>query len=247
MPAVSYSEFEHILSKARGASSTSLQAAAFKSLQDFAHSGNRPQQAKASKHLPEFYQICKEHQGDIHDLILDLCEDNHADVRMAGYRALLDLSEREPSLRRKNIDVFCQLLQNGTCIGSHWQNIYLTPICIADDESELRLIRASLSQLIRMDPATAYSIINESMVSKSENGETRCYLMAAMISFLSGGGISFPTIPTDVELFRQQDMLGGKGAILEVSWVQKNTSADEVLLSGIAQVCGSFIDSMLKH
>lgn len=127
-------------------------------------------------------------------------------------------------------------------------NIYLTPISIADDERELRVIRASLSQLIRMDPATVYPIINESMVSKSEDGETRCYLMAAMVSFLSGGGISFPAISTDdVELFRQQDMSGGKGAILEVSWVRKNTSADEVLLSGIARVRGSLVDSMLKH
>lgn len=119
MPAVSYSEFELILNKARGASSTSQQAAAFKSLQDFAHSGRRAQQVKASRYLPEFYQICKEHQGDIHNLILDLCEDNQEDVRMAGYYALLDLSEREPSLRRKNTDVFCQLLQNGTHLGLH--------------------------------------------------------------------------------------------------------------------------------
>jgi hypothetical protein len=126
-------------------------------------------------------------------------------------------------------------------------NIYLTPICIVDDERELRVIRASLSQLIRMDPVTAYPIINESMVSKSGDEETRCYLMTAMVSFLSGGGIGFPASSTnDVELFRQQDMSGGKGAILEVSWVQQNASADAVLLGGIAKVRGSFIDSMLK-
>lgn len=113
MPAVSYSEFDSILNRARGASSSSQQDAAFKSLQDFARSGSRPQQVKASKHLPEFYHICKDHRREIHDLILDLCEDENQDVRLVGYSALLDLSEREPSLRRKNADVLCQLLQIG--------------------------------------------------------------------------------------------------------------------------------------
>jgi hypothetical protein len=113
MPAVSYSELETTLRRAQGRSSPEQRLAAINALLEFARSGSRPQQLKAAKHFPELYQICTEHQDTIHEAILDLCEDSKEEVRIAGYNTIVGLSRIEPSIRRKNADVLCQLLQCG--------------------------------------------------------------------------------------------------------------------------------------
>lgn len=75
------------------------------------------------------------------------------------------------------------------------------------------------------------------MVSKGESGEERCFLMAAMVSFLSVGSVvTAASSNADIGTFQSNDSLGGKGAILEVSWAQQNEDADKSLLDGIARV-----------
>lgn len=128
MPAVSFSELDATVNRARGNSSLEQQEAAYMALRQFTNSGKRPQQLKASKLLPEFHGICVRYQGEIHDAILDLCEDPDDNVRLAGYNALMDLSEQVPSVRRKNTDVFCQLLQNGGALLLMSASFVLTPI-----------------------------------------------------------------------------------------------------------------------
>jgi hypothetical protein len=62
-------------------------------------------------------------------------------------------------------------------------------------------------------------------------------LMGVILAFLDGGGIghswnnSAYAISSNeaMEAFRQRDVEGGKGALLEVSWLQKNATADTVL------------------
>jgi len=113
MPAVSFSQLESIVRRARETQSQENKDAAVNALLSFALAVNPKQRIKASTLLPEFHEISAHRQSHIHEAIFDLCEDPLEHVRIAGYHAIVDLSRRASSVRRKNADVLCQLLQSG--------------------------------------------------------------------------------------------------------------------------------------
>lgn len=113
MPAVSFSQLDSIVNKTRENPSVDNQAAAVQALLSFVRADNPKQRIKASTLLPEFYDICSQQRVIIHEAVFDLCEDPQEHVRIAGYHAIVDLSKRASSVRRKNADVLCQLLQSG--------------------------------------------------------------------------------------------------------------------------------------
>jgi hypothetical protein len=113
MPAVSFSQLDFIVNKARETQSYENKDAAVDALLSFARADNPKQRIKASTILPEFHEICAHRKSLIHEAIFDLCEDPLEHVRIAGYHAIVDLSKRASSVRRKNADVLCQLLQSG--------------------------------------------------------------------------------------------------------------------------------------
>jgi hypothetical protein len=113
MPAVSFSQLDFIVKTARETQSPENNDAAVDALLAFAIADNPKQRIKASTLLPEFHEICAHHKSRIHEAIFDLCEDPLEHVRIAGYHAIVDLSKRASSVRRKNADVLCQLLQSG--------------------------------------------------------------------------------------------------------------------------------------
>jgi hypothetical protein len=77
----------------------------------------------------------------------------------------------------------------------------------------------------------------EYLVTGNGAKHARGPLMGVILSFLDGGGIgqswndSTYAISSNeaMEAFRQRDVEGGKGALLEVSWLQKNATADTIL------------------
>jgi hypothetical protein len=107
----------------------------------------------------------------------------------------------------------------------------------SEGASELAVVRGCLSQHVRTAPEITYSIMAEYLVTSNGTNHARGPLMGVILSFLDGGGIgqswndSAYAISSNeaMDAFRQRDVEGGKGALLEVSWLQKNTSADTIL------------------
>lgn len=114
-------------------------------------------------------------------------------------------------------------------------------------------MRTYLSQHIRLDPLVAYPVIVESMVSERNGKQVRCDLMATIVMFLSGGGLgakinSVSNPRNNINLFRQLDAFGGKGAVLEVSWIHQSASSDVILCNGIRKVgLGYLKNQVLRH
>lgn len=106
-------------------------------------------------------------------------------------------------------------------------------------------MRSCLSQHIRTAPEITYSIAAEYLVSKDVNKGPRGPLMGVILQFLDGGGLGTSwidaahTVTSNVAMdaFRQRDMEGGKGALLEVSWLQRNSAADTILRNTLLPVC----------
>ncbi|PVF93915.1 hypothetical protein CPB86DRAFT_73249 [Serendipita vermifera] len=223
MPAVSYSELETTLRRAQAPSSSEQRRAAIDALLAFARSDSRPQQLKAAKHFPELYQTCTEYQDTIHEAILDLCEDSKEEVRIAGYNTIVELSKVGASIHRKNADVLCQLLQ-------------------CDGEKELQNVRVCLSEHIRIAPEATYSIMMEYLLTNSDGVVRRGPLTEKIFAYLLGGGTYILETDHVIEgrynsaIYRRLDAEGGKGAILEVSWMQNNKRADSILTAGIHRV-----------
>ncbi|KIM34092.1 hypothetical protein M408DRAFT_19050 [Serendipita vermifera MAFF 305830] len=218
MPAVSFSQLDSLVERARKTPTSETRDAAVQALLSFVRADNPKQRIKASTLLPEFHEISVQHRGTIHEAIFDLCEDPLEHVRIAGYHAIVDLSKRASAVRRKNADVLCQLLQS-------------------EGASELAVVRSCLSQHLRTTPDVTYSIFAEYLVTNDGNGPKRGPLMNVVLQFLDGGGLGSSwtdaahNVSSNVAMdsFRQRDVEGGKGALLEVSWLQRNTLADAIL------------------
>ena len=74
----------------------------------------------------------------IRDIVFDLCEDYERDSRKEAYRALLDLSSKDPSLALNNCSVLVQLLQN------------------SDDDDELELVREMLAKHVELSMSSDF-------------------------------------------------------------------------------------------
>ena len=108
--------------------------------------------------------------------------------------------------------------------------------------SELAVVRGCLSQHVRIAPATTYNIIAEYLVTSNGTTYARGPLMGVILSFLDGGGLGHSWIDSAISsneaiaAFAQRDIEGGKGALLEVSWLQKDTAADAILRKSLLAV-----------
>lgn len=116
-----------------------------------------------------------------------------------------------------------------------------------DAPQELEVVRACLSEHIRIAPETTLTVISEYLVTTVAGKPCRGSLMNVLISFLAGGGYSEEILPTNtsshenqlVLRLRQRDCEGGLGPILEISWVKRSPSAESILREGLIRVSGS--------
>lgn len=119
-----------------------------------------------------------------------------------------------------------------------------------ETESELLVIRARLADHIRLAPETTLKILMEYTVSSENQTDSRGDLMDLTIPFLLNDRYEEKPVPLNKQKaereassegqalpkLRQMDQEGGKGAILEVVWLQRNAAAEAILLDGCFRV-----------
>jgi hypothetical protein len=120
-----------------------------------------------------------------------------------------------------------------------------------EGDKELQNVRACLSEHVRIAPEVTYSTMMEYLGTDNDGNIRKGPLTEKILAYISGGGIY--TLETNgvavgqdsPSLYRRLDTEGGKGAILEVSWLQNNLNADSILTEGFHRV--SHISTPNKH
>ncbi|SPO26467.1 uncharacterized protein UTRI_04056 [Ustilago trichophora] len=106
-------------------------------------------------------------RNGVRNIVFDLCEDIDRGVRMQGYRAVLELSLKDPCLARNNCSVLVQLLQNDS------------------DEQELELVREMLAEhvgLAMSDDHPGMSLTDCLQIVLNDFGHLRDHVFAFLSS-----------------------------------------------------------------
>ena len=93
-----------------------------------------------AQNLRSFFKDFPALQDEVIDCVYDLCEDTSQDVRVAGYRAIVELSREQPKWTKRNTDVLLQLLQS-------------------DDPVELGIITQALVDHVQIEAPAALAVL----------------------------------------------------------------------------------------
>ncbi|KAH7097562.1 apoptosis inhibitory protein 5-domain-containing protein [Auriculariales sp. MPI-PUGE-AT-0066] len=93
-----------------------------------------------AENLRSFFKDFPALQDEVIDCVYDLCEDANQDVRVSGYRAIVELSRAENKWTKRNTDVLLQLLQS-------------------DDPVELGVVTQALVDHVQIEPQAALAVM----------------------------------------------------------------------------------------
>ncbi|KDQ18287.1 hypothetical protein BOTBODRAFT_52361 [Botryobasidium botryosum FD-172 SS1] len=118
---------------------------------------------ESSQVLGTFFEEFPDIQDQVVDAVYDLCEDSNPEVRLDGYKVIVELSKRVKTWTRRNTDVLIQLLQS-------------------EDIVELGVVKRSLLEHIKNDPEGALGVMCDYCIGSSDAPDTA--LKGLVINFL---------------------------------------------------------------
>ncbi|CCM03887.1 uncharacterized protein FIBRA_06038 [Fibroporia radiculosa] len=145
---------------------------ALKRLIDLAHSPYPKLKILAAAHLKNYIKDFPDLEDDAINAVYDLCEDPVTNVRISGYRAIVDVSMEQPKWVKRNADVLVQLLQS-------------------DEPEEVSVVKRALCQHLDLNPAVTLGVLCDQIVPADESMDDeevaiRNRLRSLVLSFITG-------------------------------------------------------------
>ncbi|KAJ7049970.1 apoptosis inhibitory protein 5-domain-containing protein [Mycena amicta] len=138
---------------------------------DLTHEGNSNFKTLAAENIPKLLNDFPDLEEDAINAVYDLCEDQAASVRKAGYNAITAVSKAASKWVRRNTDVLLQLLQS-------------------DEPDEVVVVKKALLGHLELDAAVTLSVLcDQIMPATSETTDAdelnmRARLRGLVLAFL---------------------------------------------------------------
>ncbi|KAI9437549.1 apoptosis inhibitory protein 5-domain-containing protein, partial [Lactarius indigo] len=137
-----------------------------------AHSHHTSLRRMAASNIAKFFKAFPDLEEDAINAVYDLCEDQDPNIRIEGYKAIVQMSEEQPRWLERNVDVLVELLQSGARTGGG------------------RVMKMALVQHLQLDPKVTLGVLCDQIVPpddpiEDEDKTIRERLCALVVVFLA--------------------------------------------------------------
>ncbi|KAI0293244.1 apoptosis inhibitory protein 5-domain-containing protein [Russula brevipes] len=135
------------------------------------HSPHSSLKSLAAANIARFFRAFPDLEEDAINAIYDLCEDQDQNIRIQGYKAVVQMSKEQPAWVERNVDVLVQLLQS-------------------DEPGEVAVVKTALIQHLELDSKVTLGVLCDQIVSpddpmEDEDKAIRERLRGLVIAFLA--------------------------------------------------------------
>ncbi|KAH8995243.1 apoptosis inhibitory protein 5-domain-containing protein [Lactarius hatsudake] len=136
-----------------------------------AHSHHTSLRRMAASNIANFFKAFPDLEEDAINAVYDLCEDQDPNIRIEGYKAIVQMSEEQPRWLERNVDVLVQLLQS-------------------DEPEEVAVVKMALIQHLELDSKVTLGVLCDQIVPpddpmEDEDKTIRERLRALVVAFLA--------------------------------------------------------------
>ncbi|KAI9447167.1 apoptosis inhibitory protein 5-domain-containing protein [Russula earlei] len=135
------------------------------------HSPHASLKYLAAANIAKFFKAFPDFEEDAINAIYDLCEDQDQNIRIQGYKAVVQMSKEQPGWVERNVDVLVQLLQS-------------------DEPGEVAVVKTALIQHLELDSKVTLGVLCDQIVPpddpmEDEDRAIRERLRRLVIAFLA--------------------------------------------------------------
>ncbi|KAI0047912.1 hypothetical protein FA95DRAFT_1491717 [Auriscalpium vulgare] len=158
----------------RAAPGSALRKNALLRLIELAHSPHSALKKLAANNLTKFFKDFPDRDEDAINAVYDLCEDQDPQIRIDGYKAIVQMSKEQPKWVKRNADVLVQLLQSAP-----------------DEPDEVLVVKRALTAHLDMDAKVTLGVLCDQIVPPDEpvdeeDKAIRERLRSLVVAFMAG-------------------------------------------------------------